>query len=228
MKLIALFLVVGMFAVSGCSKKAPTFSPELVSKAEAGDARAQNDLGRCYCKGIGVAQDYNEAVKWWTKASEQLGLRVVEYYGKAGAQDYKEAVNWLTRAAEQGDADAQRSLGCCYCEGIGLTRDCKEAVKWWTKSAEQGNAEAQYDLGRRYWWGCNGYTKDYEKAFKWLTKAAEQGNADAQANLGVCYAWGTGATKDYKESVKWLTKAAEQGNAEAKYNLRQLEKLKSK
>jgi TPR repeat protein len=71
MKLVPLFLLAGMLAVSGCSKKAPTFSPELVSKAEAGDARAQNDLGRCYYKALGVAQDYNEAVKWYTKAAEQ-------------------------------------------------------------------------------------------------------------------------------------------------------------
>ena len=116
MKLIALLLTLGMLAVSGCSKKGPTFSPELVSKAESGDARAQNDLGRCYYKGFGVAQDYNEAVKWYTKS------------------------------AEQGNAGAQSKLGLCYYRGCGVAKDEKEAVKWFTKAAEQGNEGAKKAL----------------------------------------------------------------------------------
>jgi TPR repeat protein len=41
------------------------------SLAEAGDPRAQNDLGAMYSKGDGVPQDYAEAVKWHRRAAEQ-------------------------------------------------------------------------------------------------------------------------------------------------------------
>ena len=36
--------------------------------AEKGLKEAQNNLGYCYLNGIGVAQNYAEAVKWYTKA----------------------------------------------------------------------------------------------------------------------------------------------------------------
>ncbi len=39
--------------------------------AEQGDERAQYNLGRCYDKGEGVAQDKTEAIKWYRKAAEQ-------------------------------------------------------------------------------------------------------------------------------------------------------------
>jgi len=37
-----------------------------------GDALAQNNLGVMYENGQGVPQDYKEAVKWYTKAAEEL------------------------------------------------------------------------------------------------------------------------------------------------------------
>ena len=36
-----------------------------------GNADAQNSLGDCYYNGIGVEQDYAEAVKWYRKSAEQ-------------------------------------------------------------------------------------------------------------------------------------------------------------
>ena len=93
MKLIPLFLLVGIIAVSGCGKKSLTFSPELVSKAEAGDAKAQGDLGACYYEGKGVTKDYKEAAKWFIKS------------------------------ADQGNAGAEYGLGMCYFCGEGVTKD---------------------------------------------------------------------------------------------------------
>ena len=58
--------------------------------AEQGDAKAQVDLGICYCNGDGVPQDYTKAVKWFRKA------------------------------AEQGNADGQYRLGVCCYGGMGV------------------------------------------------------------------------------------------------------------
>ena len=41
-----------------------------MKKAEAGDAVAQSNLGYRYYFGIGVTQDYKEAVKWYRKSAE--------------------------------------------------------------------------------------------------------------------------------------------------------------
>jgi TPR repeat protein len=107
-----------MLAVSGKAedKKTEPYSPQLVKKAEAGEAGAQFDLGYCYDKGKGVTKDYKEAVKWYAKA------------------------------AEQGNVDAQYNLGSCYFSGEGVTKDYQEAVKWFTKAAKQGSPEAKKQL----------------------------------------------------------------------------------
>ena len=107
MKLIPLFLIIGMLVAVGCAKKGATFLLELEKKAEAGDPYAQFNLGNAYYKGNGVPQDYKEAVKWYTKS------------------------------ANQGVADAQCNLASCYEKGEGVTQDIEEAVKWWKKAAEQ-------------------------------------------------------------------------------------------
>ena len=107
MKLIPLFLIIGMLVAVGCAKKGATFLLELEKKAEAGDPYAQFNLGNAYYKGNGVPQDYKEAVKWYTKS------------------------------AEQGFADAQCNLASCYHKGEGVSQDIEEAVKWWKKAAEQ-------------------------------------------------------------------------------------------
>ena len=99
-------------------KKLEPYSPELVKRAEAGDAKAQFTLGGFYSSGEGVAKDDKEAVKGWTKS------------------------------AEQGNAWAQCNLGGCYVKGIGVTQDHKEAVKWCMKSAEQGFPPAKESLER--------------------------------------------------------------------------------
>ena len=71
-------------------------------------------------------------------------------YGIGVPQDYKEAVKWYRLAAEQGDASAQFYLGRMFEEGNGVPKDNKEAVKWWKLSAEQDDAKAQYKLGLMY------------------------------------------------------------------------------
>ncbi|MDA7673993.1 sel1 repeat family protein, partial [Akkermansiaceae bacterium] len=76
-------------------------------RAEAGDAEAQQELGRMYASGNGVPQDYSEAVKWFRMA------------------------------AEQGDARGQHRLGVMYELGYGVPQDYAEATKWIRKSAEQ-------------------------------------------------------------------------------------------
>ncbi|HHV6984584.1 TPA: tetratricopeptide repeat protein, partial [Haemophilus influenzae] len=72
--------------------------------AEQGDAISQFLLGGMYEEGLGVKQDYFEAVKWYRKA------------------------------ADKGDAAAQFNLGVMYSQGQGVKQDDFEAVKWFRKA----------------------------------------------------------------------------------------------
>jgi uncharacterized protein len=90
------------------------------SLAENGNAKAQNNLGILYRKGLGVEKDSAEAFKWYKKA------------------------------ANQNFAKAQFNLGLMYKQGNGIDQDVKKALKWYRKSAINGYARAQYALGLRY------------------------------------------------------------------------------
>ena len=86
---------------------------EIQTRAEQGDAGAQDKLGVMYYEGQGVPQNYAEAVKW------------------------------LRKAAAQNDASAQRHLAFCYANGRGVVKDEAEAFKWDLLAAAQGDTEAK-------------------------------------------------------------------------------------
>ena len=85
----------------------------LIDAAQAGDARAQSRLGDIYRIGDALT-----------------------------AQDFAEALKWYTFAAEQGHAFAQNDLGSMILNGFGITKDATEAARWYRKSADQGVAVA--------------------------------------------------------------------------------------
>lgn len=88
--------------------------------AAQGDAKAQYWVGFAYSVGLGVAQDYAEAFKWYRLS------------------------------AAQGDADAQFDLGLFYANGSGVLQDYAEALKWYKLAAAQGHVFADWNLGYMY------------------------------------------------------------------------------
>ena len=120
----------------------------IASKAEQGDARAQNQLGVMYFNGAGVRQDKAEAAMWLRKAAEQgfesaqYNLGVMYFYGAGVRQDKAEAAMWFRKAAEQGNAEAQNKLGLMYVKGDGVRQDRSEAGMWFRRAAEQGDVDA--------------------------------------------------------------------------------------
>ena len=109
--------------------------------AEQGDAGAQNSLGILYYRGLGVPQDYAEAVKWHRKAADQgdafaqsiLGFLYGD--GQGVPQDYVQAAKWYRLAAEQGQAFAQNNLGLMYRKGQGVAQDYVQAHMWFNLAA---------------------------------------------------------------------------------------------
>ena len=210
--------------------------------AEQGDKTAQSNLGRCYYNGNGVDEDYVEAAKWFRKAADQGSEYAKEkleeintvlasknhqlgedyFYGQNGkTKDYSQAVIYYRQAADMGHADAQKDLGICYHDGLGVEQNYVEAVKWYSKAANQGHAWAQNNLGNSYFYG-EGVVKDLVEAVIWFRKSAEQGNKQAQFNMGVCYQYGSGVIKNLSEAKEWYQKAANQGHKKAVEKLKKL------
>ena len=82
---------------------------EVIQSAQEGDAVAQYNLAVMHSKGVGVAQNDAEAIKWYGLAAEQghamaqYNLGMVYYFGKGVPQDYSTAYKWVLIAAEYGD-----------------------------------------------------------------------------------------------------------------------------
>ena len=80
--------------------------------ADQGNADAQTRLGNMYFEGLGLPQDYAEAVKWYRMA------------------------------AEQGYAEAQNVLGDMYVKGYGLPQDYVLSHMWFNLAAAGGATDA--------------------------------------------------------------------------------------
>jgi TPR repeat protein len=187
-KLSVLYLLTALISTSvayAAVDKMAHYSEELKTKAEAGDAVSQRRLATAYHKGIGVAQDDAEAMKW------------------------------LRKSVDQGNAGAEFDMGTLYDEGIGgVSINYKEALKWFQKSAAKNYAAAQNAIAVMYAKGT-GVPQDYAKAKHWFEKAAVQGQEVAQFNLGAIYLNGDGVAKDKAKAIKWFEKAAAQGYGRA-------------
>jgi len=194
----------------------PEYDPAVVKKiklaskikklkpiAEAGDMKAQYEMGGYYETGQGVAHDMGVAAYWYKKA------------------------------AEQGHVPAQYSLGKIYESGEGIKQDFFAASKWYRLAASFGNhRDAQFNLAQMYFKG-RGVDHDYGKAITFYRQAASQGHPVAQFILGAMYEEGWGVTQDYIVAYMWYKmaepKAEETIAVNRSYNpIRALEKIKSK
>jgi uncharacterized protein len=127
--------------------------------AEAGNARAQAELGTLYYHGHGVAESDAQALRWYDRAARQ-GLASAQFqlanmyaYGHAGVADGQDpmrlAAQWYFEAARQGHMDAQYSLGLLFLSGSGVAHNTAEARKWFTRAAQQGHGDARAYLKAR-------------------------------------------------------------------------------
>lgn len=117
--------------------------------AENGAAEAQTKLGSMYYLGFGVAEDDQEAAKWFKKAAQQgdleahVMLGTLYVLGAGVPQDDAAAADHFRVPAEWGIGGAQFILGILYMYGRGVPENKVEAYKWLSLSAERGSLAAR-------------------------------------------------------------------------------------
>lgn len=135
--------------------------------AQAGDARAQFNLGRMCLEGEGGPRNYAQALNWSEKSASQgipgaqynLGRMFAE--GLGVRRNHKIAAAWYQKAAGRGFSTAQVALGDMYAAGRGAPFDPKRAAELYGAAAEQGNAGAEFALATlslKYSLGLSGLT----------------------------------------------------------------------
>lgn len=220
--LIYIVLILSCSGLISCSSESVSDdkSENILKLANQEDADAQYRLGEMYRLGESLTQNYEQAVKWYTKSAKQgnadaqynLGLAYLK--GEGATQDYKLAIYWFTKSVEQGNADAQNVLGFMYLKGEGVTQNYKQASKWYIKSAERGNPYAQSNLGSMYYYGV-GFTQDHKQALHWFTRSSSQ-NIDTQNSIESMYLNSEGVFQNFQQILYWLTQIAKQKNAGTK------------
>lgn len=129
----------------------------LAALAEAGDARAQYELGCRYRRGHGVALNPAKAYSLLQAASDRSGeasLELGRMYANGelgekkgkGADFFAKAQRSLEIAAAKGDAEAQYHLASMYLFGEGCDKDEAKAITLYQRAARAGVPMAQIVL----------------------------------------------------------------------------------
>lgn len=195
-------------------KEANINKPEVETKPQ-----AQHDLATCFKEGLGIKQNYKEAIEWYQRAADQkyimalIDLGRCYYSGIWVKKNFQIAMTFFNEAANQGSIIAQHWLGVCY-----ESSDLKIAAILFQKAADQEYAEAQHSLGLCYEKG-KGIEKNEKQALYWYEKAAEKSLANAQYSLGNCYHFGKGIAPNSQSAFICWQKAANQDHPDARYNL---------
>ena len=185
-------------------------------------------------KGIGATPNYDEALKFITKAADSnLAIaqkELSDFYMTGGGINKKidvfQAVKWLQQLAnnenKQLKDDAAFKLCAIYLYGTGIPVNYEDAFFWCKKSAlDNHNSDGLTNLAYMY---INGYgvEKNIPIAIDYYKIAANKGNISAQISLGRAYSTGKDLDFNYPEAFFWMNKAAEQQNPLAIYYLAQM------
>jgi TPR repeat protein len=147
MKRLMLALLLGMGSVALAASAAPDISA-LQTKAQAGDAEAEFQLGEAYRGGRGVAADLETAIGWYRRAAVQGHIRASEELGFAlfAHGDRKEAMPYIEKAAARGEPRAFYLLGTAHFNGDYASRDWPLAYAQTMRAAAAGLLAAQRNM----------------------------------------------------------------------------------
>ncbi len=204
----------------------PIKAVEFFNNNAKDDSVIQYELAKAYQYGIGTAQDYTEAEKWYIKAAEnnhaasQTQLGYFYLTGLSECKDNKDkALYWFEKAAENKDVIAMTECANILIDQEdGVYANKTKAIKYYKAAAEKGIPEALYNLALCYING-NGVTEDPVTASKLLKLAADKGNVNALYDLALLYENGKGVETDKSKAVELYLKAANKGNVKAMYSL---------
>jgi Sel1 repeat len=94
----------------------------------------------------GTALKQTKALADQGNANEQYNLGVMCAYGQGVAQDYQEALKWFRLSAAQGNPEAQGDLGAMYQAGFGVPQDYAQAMMWYLIAKAGGTTLADQNL----------------------------------------------------------------------------------
>ena len=84
------------------------------------------------------SQDFATALKEWKPLAAQGNVGLINLYGLGVPQNYKEAIRWFKLGAKQGNGFSQGHLAGLYLDGMGVLQNNLLAHMWYNISAVNG------------------------------------------------------------------------------------------
>lgn len=155
-----------------------------------------------------------ELIRQYNKPEDKC--RLADIYASLNISDLNEEIAKLYKqASEHGYAPAQRGLGNCYKDGVGVEKNIETAFYWLCQAAFQGDSKARYYLARYL------EVKNEAIAYTYLVKAYKSDSYDISIikSLARCYEFGIGVDIDFEIAKELYTKAYELGASELQKKL---------
>ena len=203
-----------------------------LKKAENGDVQAQAEVAAGLMKlglnidQVGSERDYEESVKWATKAAEQnngLGLWTLALayeHGRGIAINPKKAIELYQKGADINDPRCLHNLACHYLSGENVKKDTHKGFAMIKQAAEQGYGLAMRDLGKCYQF-ATGTPGNMKTAMEWYEKALEVIDdpelAKKTARLRILAAADPGFDEDYPEQDDGYQEYFDEGDGYQEY-----------
>ncbi len=121
---------------------------EWLPLAQSNDPAAMRNIGHLFRRGLGVDQDFEQALSWYKRAADmgfdraQANVATMYLKGEGVKQDYEEASEWFSKAARNGHTIAQYNLGLMYEHGKGVKKSASKALGWYNLAAKAGHKQA--------------------------------------------------------------------------------------
>jgi len=203
----------------------------LTEQANAGDAKAQNDLGLWYYTGKNVEKNYEKALKYFAAAAKQnnveaIGNMAMCYQLGRGTKGnkadsvmavnlYKKSIgagntNLLNQHQELADKKNNAFSTMLLLDYYTEKHDNANMQKYLKKASALGNTESQVRLAMLYLNNKN--TTEAAKLYKIL---ADKDNMTGVYYYGYMTFKGMGVTQDKAKGIQYLTRAANKNMTDA-------------
>ena len=170
-------LIIGLFVLSSLKAEDDLSLKDLIFKATHGTPHEQLSLAYNYRDGKGIAQDYDEAMRWAHLAAESGNADALDFIGwmyfrGLGVKQNSTTAFGYFKAASQDSKAGAWNLGQCYFGGQGVEQDIPKALEIWEKAADKGHGRAASTAAMVYLTG-EGVVQDLAVAKRLASRAAE-------------------------------------------------------
>lgn len=176
--------------------------------------------GDAYSLGLGVEQNYSEALTWYKKAAELNNSDAINSICKMyldtliEGEAYADAVNYFQLINKNGVSATNAIIGDAYLYGLGVEKNSKTAFEWYSKGVDILDPVSIYGLGMFYLTDEN---SDIEKSLGNLEQACDLNYLVACETLGELYYKGDHLEADVEPSIKWFAKGIALNGAKSYY-----------